>query len=266
VAGMTLFWPPYAPRHLCSPARGRPSTRSRRTPPNAARSVAPHRPLLELRLPHDAPRQQQPMPRGLSTSRAASRAPRPSPPGAGQPVTLVLTPTVFFFGELLPKDVFRRRPRRFFALLPGHRPGAAPLPAGRVAPAAALGVLEHLLGVRARDLERAWAQRAGDPARGARAGAAPRAQRLALNVFGTGRTFGRVLVPWGRSRRWTPTRTPTPSAARWGESSFLAPAVVGTSGARRARLRTSSTSSRGPCRPAAAPPEDRPASCPCPPT
>ena len=118
-------------------------------------------------------------------------------------VTLILTPVVFFFAELLPKDLFRRRPRRLFGF-------SAPfLALARLAflplalPIQLLSsALEHLLGFRASELTRALGREQVLEVlqEGTRTGAlAPRAQELALNVLELrAKTIASVLVPWDR--------------------------------------------------------------------
>ncbi len=118
-------------------------------------------------------------------------------------VTLVLTPVVFFFGELLPKDLFRRRPRRLFGFF------APVLALARLAflplaiPIQLLSMgLERLLGFRESELTRALGREQVLEVlqEGTRTGAlAPRAQELALNVLELrAKTIASVLVPWDR--------------------------------------------------------------------
>jgi CBS domain containing-hemolysin-like protein len=71
-------------------------------------------------------------------------------------VTLLLTPAVFLFGELFPKDLFRRRPRRLYGFFAPVLALARIVFLPVVWPLALLSTgLEHLFGVRARELERA---------------------------------------------------------------------------------------------------------------
>ena len=115
----------------------------------------------------------------------------------------ILTPVVFFFGEVLPKDLFRRRPLALLRL-------TAPFvvvsrfvfwPLERVLWLLAVA-LERVSGARSRDL----ARRPGREAvlrlveEGARAGALPpRAERLVRNALELRRIRAEVaMVPWAR--------------------------------------------------------------------
>jgi CBS domain containing-hemolysin-like protein len=116
-------------------------------------------------------------------------------------LTLLLTPLVFFFGQLLPKDLFRRRPRRLVGLAAPLLLVARVLFLPVVWPLEKISLfLEQLLGVRPRDFERALGRESAMEVmrEGARAGVlAPRAQELALNVFEYRTlTLASVLVPW----------------------------------------------------------------------
>ena len=118
-------------------------------------------------------------------------------------VTAVLTPFLFFFGEVLPKDVFRRRPHLFLSLaapvLSAFRWIAWPL----VWPLRALSLgLERLFGVRDEDVTRALRREEMIEilAEGRRAGAlAPQAEELARNVLVLRHTrVADVMLPWER--------------------------------------------------------------------
>jgi CBS domain containing-hemolysin-like protein len=120
-------------------------------------------------------------------------------------VTLVLTPVVFLFGELLPKDLFRRRPHRLVGLvaplvLVAHYvliPLTVPL---RILSAA----LHRLLG----SAQGGAAEVAGHEAvielleQGARQGTLePHAERLARNALELrDLPIERAMVPWSRVR------------------------------------------------------------------
>lgn len=135
------------------------------------------------------------------TEDAVPAWPQMPPGGREVTVTLLLTPVIFLFAELVPKDLFRRRPRQlvgvFAPLLALARVLFFPL----VLPLQALSwALEHLTGVRPRELERALGrERLLEVMReGAREGVlAPLAQELAANVFEfRSRTVAEVLIPW----------------------------------------------------------------------
>lgn len=115
----------------------------------------------------------------------------------------LLTPLVFLFGELIPKDLFRRRPHSLLALVaPGisvFRWIASPLawPLAWIA----LG-LERLLGLRKEDFARILRREEMVEllAESRRAGAlAPQAEELAHNVLVLRHTpLSRVAIPWDR--------------------------------------------------------------------
>jgi putative hemolysin len=172
------------------------------------------------------------------TGRSIARAVALPAWGLELAVTLVLTPTVFFFGDLLPKDVFRRRPRRFFGAFAPVIALARLVFLPVVWPLQQLSIiLERLLGVRARDLERALGRESVLEIlrEGARAGAlAPRAQELALNVFlYRTRTVAEVLVPWGEVETVDSDADADAERRQVGASSFSRLPVVGTSGGAR---------------------------------
>jgi CBS domain containing-hemolysin-like protein len=115
----------------------------------------------------------------------------------------ILTPLVFLCGELIPKDLFRRRPHALLMLVAPFvalfRWLASPL----VWPLAVLAsALERVLGLRREDLKRmlrreemlellAESRRAG--------GLAPQAETLAHNALYLRHTpLGRVAIPWAR--------------------------------------------------------------------
>jgi putative hemolysin len=116
-------------------------------------------------------------------------------------LTLVLTPLIFFFGELLPKDLFRRRPHFFLRL-------AAPLfalsqvlfwPLERLLRMLSVG-LAKLLRLPARSLSIVRGREAvlGFLREGARGGALPaHAEQIARNVLKLRSIqVARAMVPW----------------------------------------------------------------------
>lgn len=132
--------------------------------------------------------------------------PRDLPPGTRELlVTLLLTPTVFLAGELVPKDVFRRRPHRFlFLSVPVLSVARVVfLPLALPIYAITLG-LERVFGLRERALSRAFRREEMIEIleEGTRAGAlTPKARELAHNVLVLRETpVQRVMVPWDRVR------------------------------------------------------------------
>jgi CBS domain containing-hemolysin-like protein len=120
--------------------------------------------------------------------------------------TLVLTPAVFLFGELLPKDVFRRRPHRFLLM-------AGPLLA--VVRTLLLPIswplhllsrtLERTFGLGRREVSRAFRREEMIEIlqESTRTGVlSPRAEALAQNVLVLRETpVEKVMIPWDRVRR-----------------------------------------------------------------
>jgi CBS domain containing-hemolysin-like protein len=113
----------------------------------------------------------------------------------------VLTPLVFLFGELIPKDLFRRRPHGMLALVAPvisvFRWIASPL----AWPLAWLSIgLERLLGLRKEDFARILRREEMVEllAESRRAGSlAPQAEELAHNVLVLRHTpLSRVAIPW----------------------------------------------------------------------
>jgi len=116
-------------------------------------------------------------------------------------VTLILAPLVFFFGELLPKDAFRRRPHLFLTMATPFL-GAARvvlLPISLPLQAISAG-LERLFGLRRQEVARALGRKEllEILQEGTRAGALePHAEDLARNVLILRETpLSGVLVPW----------------------------------------------------------------------
>jgi CBS domain containing-hemolysin-like protein len=115
----------------------------------------------------------------------------------------ILTPFVFLFGELVPKDLFRRRPHFLLALVAPLISAFRWLVSPLAWPLALLSVaLERMLGLRqedfARILRREEMVELLEESR--RAGAlAPQAEELAHNVLVLRHTpLARVAVPWER--------------------------------------------------------------------
>lgn len=115
----------------------------------------------------------------------------------------ILTPLVFLFGELIPKDLFRRRPHLLLALVAPlisvFRWIASPL----AWPLAMLSFgLERLLGLRQEDFARILRREEMVElfAESRRAGVlAPQAEELANNVLVLRHTpLGRIAIPWER--------------------------------------------------------------------
>jgi CBS domain containing-hemolysin-like protein len=119
--------------------------------------------------------------------------------------TLALTPVVFFFAELLPKDLFRRRPHLLLGacapLVSLVRAVFLPLawPLERLS-----SVLERAVGVREREFARALGREEvlETLREGTREGALqPHAEELARNVLVLRETpVSSVMVPWSRVR------------------------------------------------------------------
>ena len=117
-------------------------------------------------------------------------------------VTLGLTPLVFFFGELLPKDLFRRRPYSLLGVT-GAWIGFSVIvfwPLERLLSLVSFG-LERLFGVEPRGLVRLRGREAVLSLldEGAREGTlAPRAGELFANALKLrGTPISKVMVPWG---------------------------------------------------------------------
>ena len=118
-------------------------------------------------------------------------------------ITLVLTPLVVFFSELLPKDLFRRRPYTLLGLTSGFILFSRWImwPVER-ALSLTSWLLERLLGVEPRGLVRLRGREAVLTllAEGAKEGAlAPRSGELLSNVLKLRTTTVReVMIPWGK--------------------------------------------------------------------
>lgn len=118
-------------------------------------------------------------------------------------ITLFLTPLVFVFGELLPKDLFRRRPHQLLAFLLPLLLASRVLLLPLVVPLVLLSrVLERVFRLRETELQRALRREEvlDVLALGSREGALPaQAAELARNVLVLRQTpVARVLVPWKR--------------------------------------------------------------------
>jgi putative hemolysin len=139
--------------------------------------------------------------------------------------TALLTPLVFLFGELVPKDLFRRRPHTFLALvapfLALFRGLVSPLawPLARLALA-----LENVLGLRQEDFARILRREEMVEllAESRRAGAlAPHAEELARNVLVLRHTpLARVMIPWERVESVDLDRGPAEARAAVARSGF----------------------------------------------
>lgn len=139
--------------------------------------------------------------------------------------TAVLTPVVFLLGELVPKDLFRRRPHFFLGLvapfLAVFRGFASPLawPLTRLAL-----LLEHALGLRQADFARVLRREEMVEllAESRRAGSlAPHAEELARNVLVLRHTpLARVMVPWERVETVDLDRGPEEARAAVARSGF----------------------------------------------
>ncbi|MEQ1895651.1 MAG: CNNM domain-containing protein [Planctomycetota bacterium] len=132
-------------------------------------------------------------------------------------VTLLLTPAVFLFGELVPKDLFRRRPHFFLAavapLVAVFRWAVSPV----AWPLAQLSILlERLLGLRQEDFARILRREEMVDllAESRKAGALePHAEALARNVLVLRHTpLSTVAMPWEKVA-WIDLE-PGPEAAR----------------------------------------------------
>lgn len=155
-------------------------------------------------------------------------------------VAAVLTPVVFLFGELIPKDLFRRRPHFLLALVAPlisvFRWMASPLawPLAMIA----LG-LERLLGLRREDFARILRREEMVEllAEGRRAGAlAPQAEELAHNVLVLRHTpLARVAIPWERVQAVDLERGEAEVRARVEAANFTRLPVLGP-GADRKRV------------------------------
>ena len=120
-------------------------------------------------------------------------------------VALLLTPIVFFFGELLPKDQFHRRPQRLLLVATPFLAVARVLFLPLAWPIDALSRgLERLLGLESREVTRALRREEmlAVLQEGTRTGAlAPRAESLARNVLVLRETpVSKLMVPWSRVR------------------------------------------------------------------
>ena len=146
---------------------------------------------------------------------------------------VLLTPLVFLFGELIPKDLFRRRPHSLLALVAPvisvFRWLASPLawPLALIA----LG-LERLLGLRKEDFARILRREEMVEllAESRRAGSlAPQAEELANNVLVLRHTpLARVAIPWERVEWVDLDRGEAEARAAVASSNFTRLPVSGT--------------------------------------
>lgn len=121
-------------------------------------------------------------------------------------VSLLLTPLVFLFGELIPKDLFRRRPHSLLTLVAPVIAVFRWLVSPLAWPLALLATgLERLLGLRQEDFARILRREEMVEllAEGRRTGAIPpQAEELAHNVLVLRHTpLARVALPWERVER-----------------------------------------------------------------
>ncbi len=150
-------------------------------------------------------------------------------------LTLLLTPFLFFFGELLPKDLFRRRPHAMVA-------ACAPVIA---ATRAALWPLAFCLRAVTRALERSFGLDSHELARvrgreeavlellRERSGAGQEhLESMARNVLGLrSRRVDRVMVPWRRVETLSAAAEPAEARRQVASSPFTRLPVVGPRGA-----------------------------------
>jgi putative hemolysin len=164
----------------------------------------------------------------LATHLARSRVEEWSflPPGTRELfVTILLTPLVFVFGELLPKDLFRRRPHRLLPLSLPILLLARVLLWPVTLPLRGLSVLlERALGIHGGDLARALGrEELLDVLRqGAREGAlAPHAEGIARRVLSLRETpIEAVMVPWVKVETVDLDAAPGPVRERIGSSEY----------------------------------------------
>jgi len=151
-------------------------------------------------------------------------------------VTLLLTPLVFLFGELIPKDLFRRRSHSLLALMSPLLFGAYALfmplakPLGWLSRGLAklLGQKEGGVALRMRREEALGILREGT-----RSGAlAPSAEGLARNVLVLRETpVERIMLPWSKVVRIDLDQPEFELRASVGASSFTRTPVYSTQGA-----------------------------------
>jgi CBS domain containing-hemolysin-like protein len=140
------------------------------------------------------------------------------PAGAGEiALTLLLSPLLFLFGELFPKDLFRRRPH---ALVPLAAPliwTAKLLLFPIVAPLASLARLaERSVGLDGHELARLRGREEGvlELLRQGRGERSARLEDMARNVLGLrALRVDRVMIPWRKVRTVTAGQTATADVA-----------------------------------------------------
>ena len=173
------------------------------------------------------------------------------PGGARELVlALLLTPLLFFFGELLPKDLFRRRPRALLAASAPVLYGARIL----LFPLAALlravtRVLQRSAGLDETELARVRGreeavldllrERGGDRDR--------HVETLARNVLGLrSLRVDRVMIPWKRVKTLAAASSPTEAYGRVAECPFSRLPVTGPAGEVRGYVHQTEVLAAGP--------------------
>jgi CBS domain containing-hemolysin-like protein len=139
--------------------------------------------------------------------------------------TALLTPLVFLFGELVPKDLFRRGPHFFLGLVAPFLVLFRGLVSPLTWPLVRLSLaLEGLLGLRQEDFARILRREEMVEllAESRRAGAlAPHAEELARNVLVLRHTpLARVMIPWERVASVDLDRGPAEARAAVARSGF----------------------------------------------
>jgi CBS domain containing-hemolysin-like protein len=159
----------------------------------------------------------------------------PLPVGTHELVlTLLLTPPLFFLGELLPKDLFRRRPHTLVGYVaPGIAVTKAVLAPLTLPLRALTGVLARLLGLDAHELARVQGREAVLELLREHDRSLPGPmESMARNVLELrGVRVERVMVPWRRVETLAGDLAPGPLVERVGSSPFTRLPVVGPRGA-----------------------------------
>lgn len=160
--------------------------------------------------------------------------PFPVPPGTEELVlTLLLTPPLFFLGELLPKDLFRRRPH---ALVGVFAPVIA-LVKGLLLPLTVplrllTGLVERMLGLDSHEVARVHGREAVLELLRAESGPLARpTESLARNVLALRRLrVERVMVPWSQVDVLPAAATPAEAYERVGRCPYTRLPVVDAEG------------------------------------
>ena len=179
----------------------------------------------------------------LLTLLAESMAARLAPPVYAHELLAAafLTPVVFLFGELVPKDLFRRRPHLLLSLVAPFVSGFRWLVSPLAWPLAMLATgLDRLLGLRQEDFARILRREEMVEllAESRRTGAlAPGAEELAHNVLVLRHTpLSEVAIPWARAQVVDLERGAEQARAAILGSAFTRMPVVGTHEKKRAVL------------------------------